>query len=413
MQQTSPDNAETNHQPTLKRGLNLPLLTLYGLGVTIGAGIYVLVGATAAKAGVYAPLSFLLAAAVVGFTGYSYCELGTRFPVSAGEAAYVRAGFNSKTLSLIVGLLVVASGVVSSAAVSLGAAAYLQGVVPLSGEILTFIVIMTVGLIAVWGIFESVTLAAIFTLVEVGGLCLVVYYGISSNPGAMSEIGTLIPPFELAAWNGILSAGLLAFFAFVGFEDIANVAEEVKNPRYTLPRGIITTLIVATLIYFIVVSVVVLVVPMDELVGSSAPLSLIFAKAGPGASNFFSAIAIVATINGALIQVIMASRVLYGLAAQKNLPGFLAKVNPVTRTPLTATAVIVGIILFLAYFLPIGHLAEMTSRIVLFVFLLVNMALIRLKMKGAMAGSDVFEVPVWVPILGFTTSAALLLAGFL
>ena len=99
----------------LKRGLNLPLLTLYGLGVTIGAGIYVLVGATAAKAGIYAPISFLLAAGVVGFTSFSYCELATRYPVSAGEAAYVRAGLNSRTLSLLVGLLVVASGVVSSA----------------------------------------------------------------------------------------------------------------------------------------------------------------------------------------------------------------------------------------------------------------------------------------------------------
>ncbi|MDP7548970.1 MAG: amino acid permease, partial [Alphaproteobacteria bacterium] len=128
----------------LKRRLTLPLLTLYGLGVTIGAGIYVLVGATAAKAGVHAPISFLLAAVVVGFTGFSYCELTTRYPVSAGEAAYVREGFNSRMLSLIIGLLVVASGVVSSAAVAIGAAAYLQAFVPFSPQLLTALVILVV-----------------------------------------------------------------------------------------------------------------------------------------------------------------------------------------------------------------------------------------------------------------------------
>ena len=293
----------------LERRLTLPLLTLYGLGVTIGAGIYVLVGATAAKAGVYAPISFLLAAAVVGFTGFSYCELGTRYPVSAGEAAYVRQGFNSRTLSLLIGLLVVSSGVVSSAAVAIGAAAYLEVFVPLSPQILTALVILLVGLVAVWGILESVALAALFTVIEIGGLGLVVWFGLASDP---APIANLIPPLEAGAWNGIVAAGLLAFFAFVGFEDIANVAEEVKQPGRTLPRGIILTLIIATLIYFTVVSVVVLVVPMSALVGSAAPLALIFESAGPQVSTLFSIIAIIATVNGALIQVIMASRVLYG-----------------------------------------------------------------------------------------------------
>ncbi|MDP6830903.1 MAG: amino acid permease, partial [Alphaproteobacteria bacterium] len=352
-------------RPKLRRRLNLPLLTLYGLGVTIGAGIYVLVGATAAKAGIYAPISFLLAAGVVGFTGFAYCELGTRYPVSAGEAAYVRQGFNSRTLSLIVGLMVVASGVVSSAAVAIGAAAYLEAFVPLSPQILTALVILLVGLVAVWGILESVALAALFTVIEIGGLALVVWFGLAAGP---APIANLVPPFEAGAWSGILAAGLLAFFAFVGFEDIANVAEEVKQPGRTLPRGIILTLIIATLIYFTVVSVVVLVVPMHDLVGSAAPLALIFETAGPGISMLFSVIAIIATVNGALIQVIMASRVLYGLAAQGNLPQVLAKVNGVTHTPLLATALVVAIIFVLAYFLPIGELAEMTSTIVLVVF---------------------------------------------
>lgn len=403
---------EPGRPPALKRGLTLPLLTLYGLGVTIGAGIYVLVGATAAKAGVYAPISFLLAAGVVGFTGFSYCELGSRYPVSGGEAAYVREGFNSRTLSLIVGLMVVASGVVSSSAIVIGAASYLQAFVPLSPAILTALVILLIGLVAVWGILESVTLAALFTVIEIGGLGLVVYFGLMSRPSALAEIGSLFPPFEMHAWRGILAAGLLAFFAFVGFEDMANVAEEVKEPRKTLPRGIILTLIIATLIYFIVVSVVVLVVPMNTLQGSTAPLALIFEDAGPATSGLFNIIAAIATINGALIQVIMASRVLYGLAAQGSLPRILAKVNPVTQTPLPATALVIVIIFILAYFLPIVELAETTSTIVLTVFVLVNLALLRLKWTGHTASSEAFNVPVWVPIMGFISSGLLLLAGF-
>ena len=393
----------------LERRLTLPLLTLYGLGVTIGAGIYVLVGATAAKAGVYAPISFLLAAAVVGFTGFAYCELGTRYPVSAGEAAYVRQGFNSRTLSLLIGLLVVSSGVVSSAAVAIGAAAYLEVFVPLSPQILTALVILLVGLVAVWGILESVALAALFTVIEIGGLGLVVWFGLASDP---APIANLIPPLEAGAWNGIVAAGLLAFFAFVGFEDIANVAEEVKQPGRTLPRGIILTLIIATLIYFTVVSVVVLVVPMSALVGSAAPLALIFESAGPQVSTLFSIIAIIATVNGALIQVIMASRVLYGLAAQGSLPAVLANVNGITHTPLLATGLVVAIIFVLAYFLPIGELAEMTSTIVLIVFAFVNMALLRLKWTGTPPTGDVFQVPFWVPVLGLLSSGGLLLAGY-
>ncbi len=404
--------ANADGRPTLKRSLTLPLLVLYGLGVTIGAGIYVLVGATAAKAGMFAPISFVLAAIVVGFTGFSYCELATRHPVSAGEAAYVRAGFNSRTLALIIGLLVVASGVVSSAAVSIGAAAYLEGFVPLPPIALTWIVVLVVGLVAVWGILESVALAALFTVIEVGGLALAVWTGLSGDLQAITRIGELAPPFEAAAWTGILAAGLLAFFAFVGFEDMANVAEEVKEPHRTMPRGIFLTLIVATVIYFIVVSVVVLTVPMDALVGSSAPLALIFDDATPAIRGLFGLVAIIATINGALIQVIMASRVLYGLASQGNLPAFIARVNPVTRTPLIATVLIVLIILFLATFLPIDELAEMTSSIVLVVFSFVNLALLRIKWRRMPASGPFFQVPFWVPAIGLVTCLFLLGTGF-
>ena len=398
---------------TLKRGLTLPLLTLYGLGVTIGAGIYVLVGAAAAKAGFYAPVSFLLAAAVVAFTGFSYAELGTRYPVSAGEAAYVRHGLNSNTMSLLVGLMVVTIGVVSSAAIAIGSAGYIRSFIDVSPEVITASLILLLGLAAAWGIVESITVAAIFTLIEIGGLALVIWFGLALKPDLLLDMPRLIPPLEFSAWSGIASAGLLAFFAFVGFEDIANVAEEVKNPGRTMPWAIILTLVISTLIYLAVVSVVVLAVPMDILAKSAAPLALIFGKEGSATSHLFHVIASIATVNGVLIQMIMASRVLYGLAANGNLPGGLAYINPLTRTPLVATALVVGLIFVLALAFPISELAELTSRVVLVVFILVNLALLRLKWRGEKPADGVFQVPVWVPVMGCLTSALLFLAGAL
>ncbi|MCC3306453.1 APC family permease [Sneathiella sp. HT1-7] len=412
MQDENVKDAETR-PAELKRRLTLPLLTLYGLGVTIGAGIYVLVGTTAARAGIYAPISFLVAASVVAFTGFTYAELSTRHPVSAGEAAYVRAGFNSNLLTLIVGLLVASSGIVSSAAVSIGAAAYVGEIIPLSPTLLTIAIILIVGVIAAWGILESVFVAAIFTVIEIAGLGLVIYFGVSAEPEVLLNIDTLLPPLDGVIWGGIISASLLAFFAFVGFEDIANVAEEVIEPHRNMPRGIILTLLIATVLYFLVVSVVVLVVPIADLAGSAAPLALVFESAGSTASGIFRLIAIVATTNGVLIQIIMASRVIYGLSVQKSLPSFLSAVNPVTGTPLTATAVIVVLVLIFATLLPIAQLAEATSTIVLIVFSLVNLALIRLKLTGEQPTEGVFIVPLWVPIMGFLTSISLLLSGLL
>lgn len=394
----------------LKRRLTLPLLVLYGLGVTIGAGIYVLVGEAAAEAGMYAPISFLLAAIVVAFTGFSYAELSTRFPVSAGEAAYVREGTGSRPLATVIGLLVVASGVISSATVSLGAAAYLNTLIPVPNTLLIILVVLIVGAIAIWGILESVSLAALITLVEIGGLALVIYFGFSLKPDLMQNFEAVIPDLSGAAWGGIFGAGLLAFFAFIGFEDMANVAEEVKEPAKNMPRGILLTLIIATLVYFIVVSVAVLAVPMEELSTSSAPLSLIFEKAPASVGQFFAVIAFFATLNGALIQVIMASRVLYGLGKQELLPQFFARVNSVTGTPIQATLAITGIIMLLALFFPLGGLAEMTSAVVLIVFITVNIALIRLKYSSDQnrGSSHYFKVPLWVPVLGTLTCLTLL-----
>ena len=405
--------------PQLRRVLTTPLLTLYGLGVTIGAGIYVLVGVTAGVAGIYAPVSFLVAAIVVLFVALSYAELAVRMPVSAGEAAYVRAGFRSPTLAVIVGLLVAATGIVSAAAVAIGTAGYLREFIDLPTAVLTGLIIILLGLVAAKGIMESVTAAAIVTLIEIGGLGFAIYKGISVNPDIAHQLPRLVPGLELTAWTGIFAAGLLAFFAFIGFEDMVNVAEEVERPARTIPRSILLTLLIATVLYIAVVSIVVLTVPMDRLAGSEASLSLLFGPDDTAAATLFTGIAVLATMNGVLIQIIMASRVLYGLAAQQALPQWLGRIGSRTRTPINATALVVALVLALALIFPIGGLAETTSRIVLTTFILVTVSLVAIKIREARANGQSsvaepgFTVPIWVPIFGALASFCLLLAGFL
>ncbi|MFQ1701259.1 APC family permease [Loktanella agnita] len=390
----------------LRRSLTTPLLTLYGLGVTIGAGIYVLVGTTAAEAGIYAPISFLVAAIVVAFTAFSYAELSTRYPVSAGEAAYVEAGFRSATLATLVGLAVALSGMVSAAAVAIGAASYLQGLIAAPHAVLTVGVVALMGLIAMWGITQSVTVAAIITLIEIGGLIFVAVWGFGVSEPLGVALLDILPPLTGPHWTGIGAASLLAFFAFVGFEDMANVAEEVKDPASTMPKAIVFTLVIATLLYIVTTTAVLLAVPIDALASSAAPLSLVFATAPAGIQQSFAIIAIVATVNGVLIQMIMASRVIYGLADRGHLFSSLAIVSRRTQTPIVATVLVVCIILLLALALPISALAERTSQIVLLVFILVNVALIRLKWRGD-NGSDHFTVPMVVPVMGVLTSLLL------
>lgn len=397
---------------TLRRSLTLPLLTLYGLGVTVGAGIYVLIGATAAQAGPSAWIAFLLAAVVVAFTAFSYAELATRYPVSAGEAAYIEAGFGRAWLGTGIGLLVAASGLVSASAISVGAAGYLSGLTGAAQPVLIIGIVTAMGLLAWWGITQSVTAAAIITVVEIFGLIFVIIWALGPSGRNGVELATLFPPFEAEAWAGISGATILAFFAFVGFEDMANVAEEVKEPRRTIPRAIIYTLLVATVLYVATSVAVLLSVPIDALAASAAPLALVFVAAPAGVQLGFTAIAVVATVNGVLIQMIMVSRVIFGMADRGRLPAALARLSARTQTPTVATAAVVLCILGLSLFLPIAQLAAWTSQIVLTVFVGVNLALIAIKRKG-FAAADHFHVPIVVPVLGVITSFALLVTSLL
>lgn len=398
--------------PALRRRLGLPLLVLYGTGITVGAGIYVLVGAVARHAGTYAPWSFLLAAIVMGLTVASYAELATRYPVSAGEAAYVRAAFGSRLISTAVGLLTLATGIVASATVTLGGTGYIRQFIDLPVPVVATAIIIALGAMAAWGILESVLLASLFTVIEVGGLVLIIATATHSGVAYASILMTA-PPFEAATLSGIALASLLAFFAFIGFEDLANIVEEAKVPRRDIPRAMVLTLIITTVLYILVAAIAVTAVPPDQLAASPAPLSLVYRTVAGLSPGTFNAIAVVATLNTILAQMTMAARVVYGMARQGDLPKFAGQVHGRTGTPLIATGLVVIGVIALALVFPLERLAESTSIATLATFAMVNLALLRIKLRNTPSVNPHVRVPVWIPTLGLVSCLAMMAGALL
>ncbi len=390
---------------TLRRNLSLPLVVLYGLGTTVGAGIYALTGELAAAVGMYSALAFLLASLLATASAFSFAELCARFPKSAGEAEYVRQAFGLPALSLAVGLAVVVAGSVSAGALANGFVGYF-GVFVATGRELTIVsLVIALGLLAACGIRASVLAASVITVLEIGGLGAVLWVARESLAELPERWAELVPPADPTTWGAILAASVLAFYAFLGFEDMVNVAEEVRNVRRTLPVAIILTLLVTTLLYVVTAVSSVLTVPPAELAKSDAPLVLVYQTGSGGSGATLGLIGVLAMLNGALIQVIMASRILYGLADRRALPALLARIHPRTQTPLVATALVTVFVCALAVWFPLAVLAEATSVITLAIFAVVNLSLCLVKRREPRP-VDVRVCPVWVPWAGFAVSSA-------
>lgn len=402
------------HRSHLKRTLTLPYVVLYGLGVTVGAGIYVLVGEVIVRAGNYAPVAFLIAGLVMLLPAACFAELTGRMPYAAAEAHFVGTGFNSKRLFLLVGLAVAAVGLISSAAIAHGAVGYLSQLIGLPPAALLIGVILITGIVSGFDIKNSIAFAGVLTVIEVAGLLAIVLGAFGSGYDVAGQALEAIPTsLSPALWSGIAASSLLAFFAFIGFEDIDSIAEETVNPQTTLARGIFITLLLTVVIYVVVILATLSAVPVESVAGHKAPLTLVFAETTPLSPLIITWIAIVATINGIIVQLIMASRVLYGLANRGSLPAVLAQVNARTHTPLIATALSVGLVLALALAFPITQLAEWTAAITLAVFILVCASLILIKRNPDTAPppDGTFLVPVWVPYVGILACTALLIPG--
>jgi amino acid transporter len=393
---TAPDTPQSHVQ--LKRGLSLLLLSFYGIGTILGAGIYVLVGKVAGAAGMAAPLAFLTAAVLVLFSAFSYAELSARFPKSAGEAIYVSEGLGWSPLAILVGLMIVAIGVVSTGTLLHGFVGYVQVLLPVPGPlVITLLVLLLAGVVG-WGISQSAWIAGLMTVVEIFGLLLVLWVARDAFGSVPAHVGELLPITDITVAAGVLAGAFVAFYAFIGFEDIVNVAEEVRDPQRNLPRAILIAWLVTTVLYLAVATVSVLTLDRDALAGSDAPLALIYEQVTGQTPLVLTAIGLVSVLNGALIQVIMASRVLYGMSRRGWLPAVLGRVHPTTRTPLISTAVVSALILAMALWLPLPSLAKISSLITLTVFTLVNLALLRLKLRQPAV--QTFSVPIWVPAVG-------------
>jgi APA family basic amino acid/polyamine antiporter len=265
------------------------------------------------------------------------------------------------------------------------------------------------GAVAVRGVKESVTIAAVMTLIEIGGLLLLVAAGVISDAPIVRRLPEMVSVgTDWTLLPGLVGTTLLAVFAFIGFEGLANVAEEVRDPKRTLPRAIFLTLVISTLLYVCVVWIALVAVGHAELARSEAPLALVFERLTGLSPRSMSLIALVATLNGIIVQIIMSSRVLYGLARLGDLPAALATVGKRTRTPVVATALSTALVLVLALALPLHELAESTSRLTLVVFAVVNVSLIRIKRRPAPSPGGIFLAPAWVPWAGAAACVLLL-----
>ena len=392
----------------LRRSIGLPLLLFYGLGNIIGAGIYVLIGKVSGEAAMYAPLAFLVASVVAGFSAFSYSEMSARYPLSAGEAVYIQEGFHLKNLSRLTGLLIAMAGMVSAATISRGFYGYFYAFFQAPEILVITAVILFLGLLTIWGISQSVGAAAFLTVIEIAGLLLIIWAGKEVLSTAPAHVEELLPPLQSSVWTGIIFGGFLAFFAFIGFEDMVNIAEEVKNPQRTLPAAILLALLIATLIYASVSLIAVLALDPATLSESKAPLADLLSATSDIDPRVISSIGMFAIVNGALIQIIMASRIFYGMAKKGWIWSGLAKVSKKTRTPVVATWLVIVIVLNLALWFPLEALAKGTSYLILIVFALVNASLISIKWSKPPA-VGIINVPIWVPVAGFLSSVSLVL----
>ncbi|MFT6790861.1 MAG: APA family basic amino acid/polyamine antiporter [Cellvibrionaceae bacterium] len=395
-----------NTSVKLKRTLSLPAMVFYGLGTIVGAGIYVLIGKIAGLAGPWTPVAFVVAAVIAGFTGLSYAELVSRHPRSAGEAVYVQKAFNTVWLAQVVGWAVVLTGLVSASTLLKGYAGYFIYLIGGSEfSIITLTVIAVGGLVCI-GVRQSVGVTVAMTLLEVAGLLLVVLVSADQmiEPERWEYWQKSLTIFN---WQSVAAASFLAFYAFIGFEDMVNMAEEVKDVSVALPRAIFISLFLATVIYALVSIVAVVAFDPQALAQSPVPLATMTEKSTWLSPKILAGISLIAIVNGVIVQLLMVPRVIYGITSESRLLGPLGRIHPATQTPVNATLLTALLVWLFALSLPLTLLAKITSTIILLIFILINTALIILKITSSHSG---FQAPIWAPVLGIVTSLLLLTA---
>ncbi|KTT24137.1 amino acid permease [Pseudomonas oryzihabitans] len=392
---------------TLKRAITLPMLLFFILGDVLGAGVYALAGTIAGRVGgaLWAPL--LLALLFALLTAASYAELVTKYPKAGGAAVFAERAFGRPWLSFLVGFSMLAAGVTSAAGLAVAfAGGYLQALVPWSPGWVCLGFLLLVGLLNARGIKESLSVNLVLTLIELSGLVLVIvaagWFLLQGrgDPARLLEVDA--PSASLA----IFSAALLAFYSFVGFETSANLAEEVRDVSRVYPRALFGALLIAGVVYLLVGAGAALVLPLDQLKTSGAPLMDVLGASGLGVpTRLFAVIALIAVANGTLLTLIMASRLAYGMARQGLLPGVLGWVLPRRRTPGVAILATTAVAIALSFTSTLDVLAETVVLLLLVVFISTNLAVLVLKRESV--DHPHFRVHWIFPVLALASCALL------
>src|SRR4051794_16474125 len=401
---TQPQREESQ----LSASITKKTLLLFIVGDILGGGIYARTGEVAGEIGGAIWTGFALAAIVAAFTAASYAELVSRYPQAAGAALYIHKAFKAPLLTFVVAFAVMCSGLASAAALATAFGGdYLSEFVDLPKVLVGLVVIVGVRLINFRGIKESAGFNVVCTLVELGGLLLVVLIGAAFLFDGGGDAARAFEFNEDATPALLIVAGAsIAFYALIGFEDAVNVAEETKDSTRTFPRPLFTGLGLAGPVYLHVTLIAGMAVPADELAGSDGPL-LEVVSLGPLAINtkVFSAIALFALINGCLLNLVMASRLMYGMANEKFVPAVLGKVHPERRTPWVAILFTASIAAVLVLLGDLETLADTTVLLLLLVFIGVHVSL--LVLRRTPAEHEHFRAWTVLPYLGALTCAGL------
>jgi len=394
-------------QPELHRSIGRFQLFAYTLGGMLGAGIYGLVGRAAGDLGNAVWLGFAVAMVAALLTGLSYASIGSRYPRAGGAAYVTQRAYGMRLLSWMVGLAVMASGLTSVATQSRVVAANLLSLFPLGAPpvVVALGFLLLVAGVVFRGIRESMAVNVLCTLVEFCGLVFIIVVGIPYWGG----VDLLVTPSpEGISASLLLSGAILTFFAFIGFEDSLNVAEECKDAARTVPFGIVGAMLAATVLYMAVAVTAVSVVPFGELATAPSPLAAVTAVAAPWFPGWgYVAITVFAVANTALLNYVTASRLAFGMARDGLLPEALGRVHPGTRTPHVAIGVLFVVLVALVLAGDIGQLASATVLLLLAVFTVVNGALLVLQRRAGEPRGG-FEVPSFVPAAGAVVCLMLL-----
>ncbi len=361
----------------MRREIGLFAVTSWGVGIILGAGIYVLVGEAAGIAGNSVWLSFIIGAMVASLTGLSYAELSSVFPRDAAEYVYVKIACGCEILSFMVGWLTILTGIISASTVALGFAGYFQGLFGVPRVLAALVLIAILSYINFLGIKESTRMNILFTLVEAAGLVLLIAIGL----GSLGNVNLLEAP---NGSSGILSAAALIFFAYLGFEDIVNIAEETKKPEKTIPKALILSVLITTFLYVLVALISVSLVDWQTLGLSNAPLASAASQVlGENAFTVMSIIALFATSNTVLIMLVVGSRMVYGMAKEGAFPRVLSRVDPRKETPRLAILVTMFVSIIFLFMGDLELVAALTSFGAFITFAFVNISLIYIRYRRA------------------------------